>query len=105
MKVGFASLYGFLTSTQYAVKAEYSHDLSFSCTNNFIGLKLPMFHRSHKYTVYVLLCLAEEDIGAIVGIVFGCVFGALLIGILIWWTWRKGYCSGMLCHITCLFYK
>ena len=41
---------------------------------------------------------AEEDIGAIVGIVFGCIFGALLLGVLVWWTWRKGYCDGMLYH-------
>ncbi|XP_039247611.2 junctional adhesion molecule C-like isoform X1 [Styela clava] len=36
----------------------------------------------------------EQDIGAIVGIVFAVIFALLLIGVLVWWTWKKGYCDG-----------
>ncbi|XP_002124612.3 junctional adhesion molecule 3B-like isoform X1 [Ciona intestinalis] len=37
----------------------------------------------------------NQDVGMIVGIVFGVLFGLILIGVLVWWTWRKGYCDGL----------
>jgi len=45
-----------------------------------------------QYIVFV----ESQDVGAIIGIVFGVIFGVLLIGILVWWTWRKGYCDSEL---------
>ena len=36
----------------------------------------------------------EEDVCAIIGIVFGCFFSVILIAMLVWWTWKCGYCDG-----------
>nr|CAB3257675.1 junctional adhesion molecule C-like [Phallusia mammillata] len=36
-----------------------------------------------------------QDVGLIVGIVFAVIFGVLLIAVLVWWTWRKGYCDNV----------
>uniref|UniRef100_H2YAI4 Ig-like domain-containing protein n=1 Tax=Ciona savignyi TaxID=51511 RepID=H2YAI4_CIOSA len=41
-----------------------------------------------------MITTKNQDVGMIVGIVFGVIFGLLLIGVLVWWTWRKGYCDG-----------
>ncbi|XP_076801374.1 junctional adhesion molecule A-like isoform X2 [Clavelina lepadiformis] len=43
----------------------------------------------------VTITTKDQDVGMIVGIVFGVIFGLLLIGVLVWWTWRKGYCDGI----------
>jgi len=42
----------------------------------------------------VNLTIKNQNVGQIVGIVFGVLIGILIICVIIWWLYRRGFCTG-----------